>query len=174
MDDELRRRVELEIGDVVLSGPAALDLLPPDVAAKKPAGIKVVVPDPETEEPVLVYLADHMEGDQDHLLSFLYRRREQLEEEGNRELNQAARKEEFDLSGRDRSDAGFGVCPVCKGQDGYLNVERDHWFKCDEHKVRWHVGSNLFTSWHGEDEEIWEKNARILSEYEEVEPVHTD
>jgi hypothetical protein len=64
----------------------------------------------------------------------------------------------------------FGVCPICKGHDGYLNVGRDHWFKCDEHKVRWHVGSNLFSSWHDESEEDWEENARILSEYEEVGP----
>jgi hypothetical protein len=70
----------------------------------------------------------------------------------------------------DRSDAIFGVCPACKGQDGYLNIGRDHWFKCDEHKTKWHVGSNLFSSWRHEDEAAWEENARELSEYEEVEP----
>ena len=40
-------------------------------------------------------------------------------------------------------DDHFGVCPYC-GQSGVcLNVERDHWFVCAEHRVKWYVGSNL-------------------------------
>jgi hypothetical protein len=46
----------------------------------------------------------------------------------------------------------FGVCPTCRKTDGYVNVGRDHWFVCDEHRVRWCVGSNLFSSWRGETE----------------------
>src|SRR5262245_42500917 len=41
----------------------------------------------------------------------------------------------------------FGVCPVCRTSDGYLNVGRDHWFVCHEHGQRWCAGSNLFSSW---------------------------
>lgn len=66
----------------------------------------------------------------------------------------------------------FGGCPECGSSDGYLNVGRDHWFKCDEHESRWHAGSNLFSSWHEESEEVWEKNASLLVGYREVESVY--
>ena len=44
----------------------------------------------------------------------------------------------------------FGVCPECGKTDGYINVGRDHWFYCKEHKLRWNVGSNLFSDWKDE------------------------
>lgn len=47
----------------------------------------------------------------------------------------------------------FGVCPTCKKSDGYINIGKGHWFYCREHKVRWFVGSNLFSSWRDETEE---------------------
>ena len=65
----------------------------------------------------------------------------------------------------------FGGCPKCGRDDGYLNVGRCHWFVCDEHKTTWCVGSNLFSSWREQSEEVWEENARRLSEYIEVEPL---
>jgi len=47
----------------------------------------------------------------------------------------------------------FGACPVCGESDGCLNLGRDHWFYCDQHRTRWWIGSNLFSGWRDEDEE---------------------
>ena len=47
----------------------------------------------------------------------------------------------------------FSVCPVCHSNDGFLNAGKGHWFLCHEHRVRWFVGSNLFSSWREETEE---------------------
>jgi hypothetical protein len=51
---------------------------------------------------------------------------------------------------------GFGLCPHCHKIDGDY-VGRSHWFLCDEHKVKWLVGANLFSSWrHETEEEQWQ------------------
>jgi hypothetical protein len=34
------------------------------------------------------------------------------------------------------SDGYFGLCPICKKTDGYVNVGRSHWFICEEHQQR--------------------------------------
>lgn len=47
----------------------------------------------------------------------------------------------------------FGVCPQCHKTDGYINVGEGHWFLCEEHKVRWFVGANLFSSCKDQTEE---------------------
>ena len=67
--------------------------------------------------------------------------------------------------------AHFGACPECGGNDGYLNVGRDHWFVCHHHKVKWLVGTNLFSSWRYQEEDEWRENERLLAGYEEVLPV---
>jgi len=64
----------------------------------------------------------------------------------------------------------FGGCPECGKDDGYLNVNRDHWFVCDVHKRKWWVGSNLFSYWREEDEAIWKKNSEKLAGYVDVRP----
>jgi hypothetical protein len=46
----------------------------------------------------------------------------------------------------------FGACPVCHSHDGFYNAGRNHWFVCHEHRVRWWVGSNLFSAWREETE----------------------
>ena len=45
------------------------------------------------------------------------------------------------------SDERFGLCPVCGGEDGYLDCGRGHWFVCETHRVRWFAGFNISTSW---------------------------
>jgi hypothetical protein len=70
-------------------------------------------------------------------------------------------------------EGGFGRCPICGGNDGYLNVGRDHWFKCDRHRMRWCAGSNLLSSWRYETPKDWERNRALLENYENVE-VFTD
>jgi hypothetical protein len=47
----------------------------------------------------------------------------------------------------------FGTCPHCHDYDGWINIGRGHWFFCDEHKVRWCVGSNLFSQWRFQTEQ---------------------
>jgi hypothetical protein len=58
-----------------------------------------------------------------------------------------------------------GACPVCGKSNGYLNIGRQHWFRCDEHKTRWCIGENLFSGWHDENEGIWLQNAARLEGY---------
>jgi len=70
-------------------------------------------------------------------------------------------------------DDFFGVCPTCKQNDGYLNVGRDHYFICHEHRVKWCRGSNLFSSWKSETEDDWVRNRDLLSEYKDVEAFFT-
>ena len=64
----------------------------------------------------------------------------------------------------------FGGCPECHKSDGYLDVEREHWFICKEHKTKWCVGENLFSIWQWLSPADWEENAARLAEYREVEP----
>jgi hypothetical protein len=49
----------------------------------------------------------------------------------------------------------FGACPECHKTDGYVDVVHDwcasHYFLCEEHKTRWFIGQNLFSSWMDED-----------------------
>lgn len=71
------------------------------------------------------------------------------------------------------SDNGyFGLCPICKKTDGYINIGRGHWYFCKEHRVRWCVGANLFSTWRDETEE--EQRAIYdeldFSSFTEVEP----
>jgi hypothetical protein len=73
---------------------------------------------------------------------------------------------------RKQTEGYFGLCPHCHCHDGYINVGREHWFVCDEHKVRWCVGANLFDSWREqtEDEQRRIYNERGIGEYAEIEP----
>ena len=75
-----------------------------------------------------------------------------------------------ELRGPVTRDNHFGACPYCGQSDGYLNDGRNHWFRCDRHKVKWWVGSNLFSSWRDEDEETWRLNRFRLAEYMAVQP----
>jgi hypothetical protein len=47
----------------------------------------------------------------------------------------------------------WGVCPECGHRDGYLNVGKGHWLYCREHRIRWFIGSNLFSNWKDETED---------------------
>jgi hypothetical protein len=67
----------------------------------------------------------------------------------------------------------FGVCPQCRRHDGFANVGRSHWSFCREHRVKWWVGDNLFSSWRDQTEE---EQRRIydeigLGEFEKIEPL---
>jgi hypothetical protein len=70
-------------------------------------------------------------------------------------------------------DNYFGGCPQCGRDDGCANVGRSHWFYCKEHKVKWCIGSNLFSTWRDETEEEQRRiyNEIGLGDFTEVEPL---
>ena len=72
------------------------------------------------------------------------------------------------------TDEYFGGCPKCGKTDGYVNVGRNHWNLCDEHKTKWPIGANLFSSWKEETEAHWRRNANLLEGYTQVEPISAD
>jgi hypothetical protein len=70
----------------------------------------------------------------------------------------------------------FGLCPKCKKYDGCLNVGPGHWYFCKEHRLRWFVGSNLFSSWRDETEAEQRRRYEKLGfdRYKDVEPFYPD
>jgi hypothetical protein len=66
--------------------------------------------------------------------------------------------------------AKFGLCPHCRGSDGYLNIGPYHVFVCDQHMTRWQTTSHVL-DWEDEDQAKWEANADKLEAYTEVQPV---
>jgi thermostable 8-oxoguanine DNA glycosylase len=62
----------------------------------------------------------------------------------------------------------FGVCPVCRQSGELRNVGREHWAICVRHRLKWHVGSNMFSAWRDEAPALWAKNDAVLSGYREV------
>jgi hypothetical protein len=73
---------------------------------------------------------------------------------------------------RQHNDRYFGVCPICRETDGCRNLHKDHWFFCEQHKVKWFAGSNLMSGWVYETEEDWRRNAEKLAAYEVVKPAY--
>jgi len=72
------------------------------------------------------------------------------------------------------TDEYFGGCPHCGGCDQYMNVERDHWCVCHKHKTKWWIGSNLFSAWKREGEDLWRRNEYRLANYMEVKPIRPE
>ena len=68
----------------------------------------------------------------------------------------------------------FGDCPECSCNDGYLNIFKANWMVCHEHKKRWLVGEDLFSTWRYETEEDWKRNFELIKGYEEVEPLRNE
>jgi hypothetical protein len=71
---------------------------------------------------------------------------------------------------RNNFDTHFGVCPACGSHDGFVNIGKNHFFVCHQHKHAWNVGWNLFSCWQEETEEDWKKNEALLNGYRFVEP----
>ncbi|HZU77948.1 MAG TPA: hypothetical protein VFA70_14370 [Dehalococcoidia bacterium] len=58
----------------------------------------------------------------------------------------------------------FGDCPRCGRNDGYLNDGAEHWFICRRHRVKWYLGSNLFSAWRAlSDAEAWAQAAELAT-----------
>lgn len=63
----------------------------------------------------------------------------------------------------------FGTCD--KGHASYIfNVWRDQWMACDICKVKWLIGTNLFSSWRSETQADWDANIERHKDYKEIEP----
>ena len=69
-------------------------------------------------------------------------------------------------------DDRFGICPICGGCDYFLNIGRSHWMVCEQHKLKWQVGENLFRCWRFETEDDWRRNADTLSGFTEVQAAY--
>lgn len=59
----------------------------------------------------------------------------------------------------------FGTCPECHKSDGFLNVGRLHFGRCETHRTYWAIGSNLFSGWRDEDPATWRENAERLEHF---------
>ena len=62
----------------------------------------------------------------------------------------------------------FGECPVCGGGGEYRNIYRHHFFFCDEHRLVWMTGTNVFSSWREETVEDWRAAWEHLEGYRTV------
>ncbi|MDE5452711.1 hypothetical protein GWE18_07460 [Bradyrhizobium sp. CSA112] len=72
------------------------------------------------------------------------------------------------------TESYFGGCPICGKSSGFLNTGRSHWFFCHDHQTKWVIGSNLFSCWHEETEDDWNRNSKRLANYDEVKPILPD
>lgn len=51
--------------------------------------------------------------------------------------------------------------------DRIVNIGREHYAVCEEHRYFWHIGSNLFSAWRDETQAEWDANASELALYSE-------
>jgi hypothetical protein len=65
----------------------------------------------------------------------------------------------------------WGGCPQCGQHDGCFSVERDHWYVCHAHRVKWCIGSNLFSVWRVLSADDFARNAAMLAGFRCVEPL---
>jgi len=70
----------------------------------------------------------------------------------------------------------FGMCPICRKNDGYVNVGSSHWFICEEHRVRWCIGANVFSSWRDETESEQRRHCEKIGfdDFTDVKPFYPE
>jgi len=61
-----------------------------------------------------------------------------------------------------------GICPKCNKSDGFVNLGKEHWFICRDHKIKWFGGINLFEGWENQTVAQAESIAVMLDSYKEV------
>jgi len=64
-----------------------------------------------------------------------------------------------------------GVCPNCGKSDGFVNLGKEHWFICRDHKTKWFAGVNLFEGWENQTVAQTENIAVMLESYKDVVPL---
>lgn len=72
----------------------------------------------------------------------------------------------------ERADDYFGLCPHCHREPEYVNVCKENYAICSDHKVFWWIGHGIFSSWQEETEEDWQRNTELLKGCERVEPFY--
>jgi hypothetical protein len=65
----------------------------------------------------------------------------------------------------------FGSCPFCLDNDGYLNIQRAHYFYCRIHRVVWLAGENLFSSWREQSKFEFDENRAYLKDFRIICPL---
>lgn len=63
-----------------------------------------------------------------------------------------------------------GACPRCGKSDGFVNLGKEHWFICRDHKTKWLGGYNLFDGWQDQTVAQTQSIALLLNSYNEVLP----
>ena len=61
----------------------------------------------------------------------------------------------------------FGGCPVCGHAEGPVNVLKENWFICREHRIKWCTGVGIFDVYDVEWE-AWEAIDKFLSYFKEI------
>ncbi len=79
-------------------------------------------------------------------------------------------RNEDSVHSRRHSNADLYTCPLGHASDGHLNLGRQHWGVCHEHRLRWLIGENLFSAWRDEDPARWRKAAQLLDDHAVIEP----
>lgn len=71
------------------------------------------------------------------------------------------------------NDAGYwGLCPGCfQPSDVIVDMGHEHWAICHEDRVRWCLGSGLFSAWQDRSPVDQLEAELAILEYDEVEPV---
>jgi hypothetical protein len=64
-----------------------------------------------------------------------------------------------------------GLCPSCGKTDGFVNLGKEHWFICRDHKSKWFGGVNLFEGWENQTVAQAESIELMLNSYKEVVPI---
>ena len=69
----------------------------------------------------------------------------------------------------------FGHCLIPEHKNFYCNVKfkgdvygKSHIMYCEECKICWKIGRNLFGSWRDETDEDWDKNFEMIKDFEYI------
>jgi hypothetical protein len=62
----------------------------------------------------------------------------------------------------------FGGCPSCGRNDGLYNLCNEHWLVCHTHKVRWTIGSNIFSGWRDEAAQEQRERWTVVADYKDI------
>ncbi|MBV1729506.1 MAG: hypothetical protein KUA33_04560 [Methanobacterium sp.] len=75
-------------------------------------------------------------------------------------------------------DDPLEICSCCKGSPeepletcecgrpaSYFNIKKINWFYCENCRLVWAFGVNLFSSWRFETEEEWMNNLKQFKDY---------
>ncbi|HIF50891.1 MAG TPA: hypothetical protein EYQ42_05105 [Thiotrichaceae bacterium] len=64
-----------------------------------------------------------------------------------------------------------GVCPKCGKSDGFVNLGKEHWFICRDHKTKWFAGVNMFEGWENQTVAQAQSIESMLNSYKDVVPL---